>query len=616
MSKFWLLLLTLPLCSCSLFEAPRPNILWITSEDNGPHLGAYGDGYATTPQLDALAAKGMIYLHAWSNAPVCAPARTAIISGMYPPSTGSQHMRSMTRLPEGMKMFPQYLREAGYYTTNNRKEDYNLEKPGQVWDESSETAHWKNRAPDQPFFAVFNLTVTHESQIRKRPHEAVHDPAKVRLPAYHPDAPEVRQDWAQYYDKITEMDALVGESLRELEEAGLAEGTIVFYYGDHGSGMPRSKRWPYNSGLHVPLIVYIPEKFAHLRAAGYAAGGTSGRMVSFVDLAPTVLSLAGIEPPAHMQGAAFAGKFEAEPREYLHGFRGRMDERYDMVRSVRGERYLYVRNYMPHEIYGQHVAYMFQTPTTRVWKQLFDAGKLNAEQSRFWQTKPPEELYDLEVDPDEVRNLAASPEHREVVERLRAALREHALRIRDLGFLPEEEIHTRSSSGTPYDYGHSPSYALERIMEVAEAASSLDGEDTPKLIEALGSADSAERYWGAMGLLMRGEPAVRQASALLRDALKDESPSVQVIAARCLAEFGDRGGLEASLAVLIARADVRKNGVFIATLALNAIDKLDGKAVPLKAQIEALPKITPSVHRRMDIFVPDLVKKALADLGS
>src|SRR3954462_3596700 len=208
----------------------RPNILWITSEDNGPSLGCYGDTYATTPILDALAARGVIYMHCWSNAPVCAPARTAIISGVYPSSTGSGHMRSA--VPPVMRMYPQILREAGYYCTNNSKEDYNLEKPGKVWDESSARAHWKNRRPGQAFFAVFNHLVSHESQIRKRPHTPVHDPAKVRVPAYHPDTPEVRQDWAQYYDKLPEMDALAGGNLRELADAGLADDTIVFYYGD------------------------------------------------------------------------------------------------------------------------------------------------------------------------------------------------------------------------------------------------------------------------------------------------------------------------------------------------------------------------------------------------
>src|SRR5690349_8422841 len=209
-------------------EAPRPNILWLTSEDHGPHMGCYGDKYATTPNVDRLAAKGVIYTHAWSNAPVCAPARTCLISGMYATSTGGEHMRSLVPYPDGKKMFPQYLREAGYYCTNNSKEDYNLAKPGKVWDDSSRTAHYRDRRPGQPFFAVFNLLVSHESQIRTRPHKQVHDPAKVRLPSYHPDTPEVRRDWAQYYDKVTQMDAQAGKLLDELAAAGLAGDTIVF----------------------------------------------------------------------------------------------------------------------------------------------------------------------------------------------------------------------------------------------------------------------------------------------------------------------------------------------------------------------------------------------------
>ena len=237
-----------------------PNILWLTSEDNGPEVGCYGDSYAVTPNIDALAERGVLYTTCWSNAPVCAPARTTIISGIYPPATGSEHMRSRTQLPEAFRMYPQYMREAGYYCTNNQKEDYNLDKPGQVWDESSAKAHWKNRESGQPFFAVFNSVTSHESQIRLRPHTPVHDPAKVRVPAYHPDTPEVRLDWAQYYDKITEMDAEIGVWLQEIEDAGLTDDTIIFYYGDHGSGMPRSKRSPCSSGLRVPLVVFCTGK--------------------------------------------------------------------------------------------------------------------------------------------------------------------------------------------------------------------------------------------------------------------------------------------------------------------------------------------------------------------
>ncbi len=243
----------------SLQAADLPNILWITSVDNGPHLGCYGDEYAVSPNLDALAAKGMRYLNASSSAPVCAPARTTIISGTFPPSTGGQHMRSMAKLPENIRMYPEFLKDKGYYCTNRTKEDYNLEKPADLW-EKDKSNHWRKRAKDQPFFAIFNHTISHESQIRNKITEddRFHDPAKATVPAYHPDTPEVRKDWAQYYDRITMMDALCGENLDQLAAEGLEEDTIVFYYGHHGSGMPRSKRRPYRSGLNVPFIVYFP----------------------------------------------------------------------------------------------------------------------------------------------------------------------------------------------------------------------------------------------------------------------------------------------------------------------------------------------------------------------
>ncbi|MBD3265758.1 sulfatase-like hydrolase/transferase, partial [bacterium] len=475
----------------------KPNILWITSEDNGPELGCYSDRFADTPNIDSIAAKGMIYKRAWSTAPVCAPARTCIISGVYPPSTGSQHMRSMTQMPSFMKMYPQYLREAGYYCTNNSKEDYNLQKPGKVWDESSRKAHWRKRKSGQPFFAIFNFTTSHESQIRRRPHTPVHDPEKVYVPAYHPDTPEVRRDWAQYYDKITEMDKQVGNVLAQLKEDGLDENTIIFYYGDHGSGMPRSKRWPYDSGLHVPMIVHFPEKWKHLAPKEYQVGGQSDRLVGFIDLAPTVLSLAGIQPPDYMQGHAFAGKYETEKPEFMFGFRGRMDERYDMVRSVTDGRYIYIRNYKPHKIYGQHINYMFQTPTTQVWKRMYDEGKLEPPQTYFWETKPPEELYDLKNDPDEVNNLAGEAKYADIKKKLRSAQQEWVRDIRDLGFLPENEIHARAQGTTPYEMGHDEDkYPMSIIMKTAEMASLLREEDTPKLIRAIGANDSAVRYWG------------------------------------------------------------------------------------------------------------------------
>ena len=597
-------------------ESARPNVLWITCEDIGPQLHACGDDYSVTPNLDALAVRGTIYMNAWSNAPVCAPARTTIITGMYPPSTGSEHMRSMTHLPAGMKMYPQYLREAGYYCSNNSKEDYNLEKPGQVWDDSSNKGHWRNRKSGQPFFSIFNLGVTHESQIRKRPHTLVHDPAKVRVPAYHPDTPEVRHDWAQYYDNITTMDTQAGRILEDLRTDGLAGDTIVFFYGDHGSGMPRSKRWPYNSGLNVSIVVHIPEKFRHLAAPEYRPGGKTNRLVGFVDLAPTMLSLAGIKPPDHLHGQAFLGRYAAPERPFNYGFRGRMDERHDMVRSVRDKRYVYIRNYMPHKIYGQYIDYMFQTPTTQVWKKLYDEGKLNAAQRHFWETKPAEELYDLEKDRDEVNNLAGSPEHQEILKRLRAAQQELAANIRDVGFLPEGEIHSRSKESSPCEMGHDEKkYPMKRIMGTAELASSLKPEATPELIKAFQDPDSAVRCWAALGILMRGADGVKKAKAPLEKALSDSSPYVRIAAAEALGRYSDGEDVKKSLAALLELAPADKNGAFVSLYALNALDALGPKARPAREAIKALTVVDRNSPARARNYGGNVVKKILADLA-
>src|SRR5438093_10178424 len=284
--------------------------------------------------------------------------------------------------------------------------------------------------------------------------------------------------------------------------------------------MPRSKRWPYNSGLRVPLVVYIPETFKDLRPPEYKPGGKSDRLVSFVDFAPTVLSLAGLQPPEWMQGRAFLGKFQKETAPFLHGFRGRMDERYDLVRSVTDGRYVYIRNYMPHRIYGQHIDYMFQTPTTRVWKRLHDEGKLTPPQDAFWNTKPPEELYDLQSDPDEINNLATAPAQKETIETFRKAQFDLAQRIRDVGFLPEGELFSRSKGGSPYDMGHDDdNYPFERVIGTADVASMLKPDALWTLKQRINDDDGAVRYWAASGMLMRGRSAAESAHAALVAAL-------------------------------------------------------------------------------------------------
>jgi len=613
-------ILLLACLSIDVNAADRPNILWITSEDNGPHLGCYGDDYAVTPHLDALAEKSLRYTRASSNAPVCAPARTTVISGIYPPSTGAEHMRSMTSLPDGFQMFPNYLRELGYYCTNQSKEDYNLEKTGQVWDASSGRAHWKNRGDDQPFFAVFNYTISHESKIRNaiEDENRIHDPAKARVPAYHPDTAEVRKDWAQYYDRITMMDQQCGAALREIEDAGLADDTIVIYWGDHGSGMPRNKRWPYNSGLHVPMMMHVPEKWQHLAPDDYASGGTSDRMVGFIDLAPTMLSLVGLEPKPWMQGHAFAGPHQTEPQKFSYGFRGRMDERYDLVRTVMGKRYIYLRQYMPHRIYGQYIDYMFATPTTRIWHDKFHAGELNEAQSRFWQPKPSEELYDLQTDPDEVTNLAASDDarHQKILTEMRAAHQAWERDIRDIGFLPEAEVHGRATGSSPYEMGHDPKlYDFDSVFAAADLATMQRAGDLPKIVSLLSSDDSAVRYWGATGLLIHGHAGVAAGGDDLVAALDDSSASVAIVAAEALGRFSDDDAIRLrSLDKILAHSNVATGNVFEAILATNALDYLDEVALPRLAEIKALPTKPKGPAPRVDGYVKNILPKIISDL--
>lgn len=417
----------------------RPNILWLSFEDHGPQLGCYGDAYADTPVLDGLAASGVRYERCWSNAPVCSTARTTLITGRYATSLGAHHHRSRLPLPEGVHFFPQLLREAGYFCTNNRKEDYNLAKPQGTWDMSGNNAHWRKRTPGQPFFAVFNVTLSHESQIRKRPHELVHDPAAFELPPYYPDLPEIRRDWAQEYDKGTEMDARLGQILAQLREDGLEEDTIIFAFGDHGSGMPRHKRWPGDSGQRVPFILIVPEKWKHLRPDGYAAGALLKRLVAFVDFGPTVLSLAEVKPDEGMQGVPFLGKFNGPDKKYLFGYRGRMDERNDEVRVITDGRYVYMWNRDGTRPHGAHVSYQFETPTTKAWYEYArdNPDAPDAIRDYWFGERGRSDLFDLKVDPHEVEDLAMNEEHASKLKSLHDELMAVMRREGDLGVVPE-----------------------------------------------------------------------------------------------------------------------------------------------------------------------------------
>lgn len=431
----------------------RPNFLWISTEDISPDLGCYGDSYAVTPNLDRFASEGVRYDNVFSHAGVCAPVRSGIITGMYPTTIGTQHMRCAGVPPHSVKCFPEYLRAAGYYCTNNAKTDYQFDPPLTAWDESSGSAHWRNRPKDKPFFAVINFTSTHESQIRNRSDAMLerlaslspaerHDPAKAELPPYYPDTTEIRKDWAQYYDIITLMDKQAKRVLDDLERDGLADDTIVWFWGDHGRGLPRGKRWIYDSGLRVPLIVRVPPKWRRLampdKPEALAGGTVNDDLIAFIDFAPTMLSLAGVEIPSHIQGSAFLGSQKAKPREYIYAARDRMDEAYDLIRAVRDKKFKYIRNYMWYLTRGQDIRYMNEMPTMQEMRRLHAEGKLEGAQKQYFEpTKPIEELYDVVADPHEIRNLAGDPAYAEVLERLRRAHGQWYKDTQDVGLIPE-----------------------------------------------------------------------------------------------------------------------------------------------------------------------------------
>ncbi|MGW4201668.1 sulfatase-like hydrolase/transferase [Streptomyces sp. NPDC004726] len=510
----------------------RPNILWLVAEDHYPFIGAYGDAVARTPTLDQVAREGIRYEHSYSAAPVCAPSRFALLTGVHPATAGpAQHMRAQAAIPDFLHGFPRYLREAGYYTTNNDKTDYNaLVDMAATWDESSKSAHWRNRPADAPFFAVFNDMSTHESTLI-RAVDGHTRPQDVTLPDYLPDTPEIRKDFAHYYDAMETMDSRVALRLAELEAAGLAESTIVFCYSDNGGVLPRSKRYCYDEGLRTSLIVRFPAAWQHL--APRPPGSVEQGAVTSVDYAPTVLALAGVDIPRHVQGKPFLGVHRHRPARYAFGGRDRMDERYDMVRTVRDDRYRYLRNYTPHRPWGQHQAFAWLARGYQSWEQAHIDGTLTAVQDRFWRTKPAEELYDLHTDPDEVHNLAGDPAHDATRRRLGRALDQHLIDIHDNGFIPEgSPLEGWEASRVP------GAYPLRRVLDLAGRAITRRKRHLPEYTGLLSHENEAMRYWAAQGLLILGPEATPAARRLARTLTDDPSPQVRIAAAETLIHLG------------------------------------------------------------------------------
>ena len=449
-------------------------------------------------------------------------------------------MRSRYPIPhDRIRYYPDLLKDAGYFVGNAKKTDYNIggRSDQEAWDTSK--VDWEQLKQKQPFFMVINSTKSHESKAFGDIENTTHDPANVRLAKYHPDIPELRKNYAHYHDQVKKMDTEIGESLAKLQEAGLAENTIVIHNSDHGGVIARSKRFLFNSGTHCPLIVRIPEQFKHLRPA--EPGTKIDDLVSFIDMTKTWLDICGAEKPDYLQGRVFLGP-NKESREYHVSFRTRMDERCDNVRAIRDKRFLYIRNYMPYAPWGQHLNYLWKMRATQAWEQHHRDGKTDAVTGRFFGPKPMEELYDTSVDPDNVHNLIDDPKYADDVIRLRKALDQWQLKHFDAGLLPESEVVLRSeqSGKTIFDLVRDSSlYNVPVLQQASNLAIQKDLKNLPQLYDNLKATDSGVRYWAIVGLFNLQQETPLDMKPV-REMLNDSCHHVRVMAAWILYRGGDK----------------------------------------------------------------------------
>ncbi len=483
----------------------RPNFVWLISEDNSKHyLKLFDQHGADTPNIRRLAESGLVFENAYSNSPVCSVARTTLLTGCYAPRIGAQYHRraKLVPMPKGLNPFPQYLREAGYYTTNRRKTDYNVVAGKKIWNESSNRASWRNRKPGQPFFHKQSFSVSHEGSLhfprRVFENEKTNtDPKSVFVHPYHPDTKVFRYTNARYRDRIMMMDEQVGKVIKQLEDDGLLDTTFIFYFGDHGGVLPRSKGYAYETGVHVPLVVHIPTKFRHL--VDQKPGSKVGGFVSFIDFGPTLLNLAGIGVNKEFDGRPFLGEGvksdDVEKRNEVFCYADRFDEKYDLVRTIRKGKFKYIRNYQPFNFDGLQNNYRYKMLAYQEWRQLYRQGKLNKAQSHFFEPRPAEELYDLENDPYEINNLAKKEAYRETLELLRDRLTQHVKSTRDLSFFPENYL-VENAFQNPTGFGKTNEKRIAELVDIANLSLESSGQKRSRLSQAINSNDPIKRYWG------------------------------------------------------------------------------------------------------------------------
>lgn len=621
--RFSILLLILVAASPLAAAADRPNFVWILSEDNSKHFMKLFDEHgAETPNIARLAEHGLIFNHAFSNAPVCSVARTTLITSVYAPRLGTQYHRKYktVTMPPGWKMFPAYLHEAGYYTTNNSKKDYNAEETPDTWNESSKKATWRNRPAGSPFFHMQTFTDSHESSLhftRKQmeTQKTDTDPATVFIPPYHPKTPTFRYTYARYHDRMKVNDTKVASVVKKLEDDGLLEDTFVFYFGDHGGVLPRGKGYVYETGLHIPLVVRVPDKFRNLVA--FPNGTRVDGFVSFIDFGPTLLHLAGIDVPDYMDGAPFLGPDvtldKLNERNETFGYADRFDEKYEMVRTLRQGKWKYHRNFQGYLPDGLQNNYRYRMLAYQEWRELFHAGKLNAVQRAFFESKPAESLYDLENDPYETKNLAAEPAHRERLLAMRANLHKRMTAIYDLSLMPEsmmidqmnglgEDFRAMNKLGAKLGFLTQPHASADlACLPFDEARPKLANVLKSRNLESVNGLDytSLNAYWALNACCIFGKTARPLADAA-RNKLDNRDPLVRLQSAVFLAILKE----EQPQPIIKALLKESKDPVFNA-IALNQVVYLrDTLGYKFDLKPDDIPAKNDGVNRRLEYLVP------------
>lgn len=576
-----------------------PNILWITHEDLSPIYACYGDPYAHTPNIDQLAQSGYIFSRASSNAPICAPARSTLITGMYATSLGTQHLRSVIPVPDNMKILPEVLREAGYFTTNNVKTDYNFSHEGR-WDESSNEAHWRNRPEGMPFFSVFNFMMTHEGPINRLDTNETSsidrrlDPSMPILPPYIPESKRMRQIWAHKYDLLSVFDQEVGKLLQQLKDDDLLDNTIIFLFSDHGTGLPGYKRWLNNAGLQVPFILHIPDQYQ--KWAANLTAPVTNQLVGFVDFAPTVITLAGAEVPAMMEGRNFLGA-QSAPKQYTFGYRDRADDCYEMSRSVFDGRYMYVRHFMPQLPYFQE-AIIFGKHKKGSYEEIHRLralGLLPEATEAWFRPKAVTELFDLQQDPYEQHNLAVDLAYADKLDELDQALSEWMTDHYDTGLINEGDYMERARDQKASVYDVVRQYNRHDFANILDAAKLVGTIENPAMLEPyLESGESAIRYWA----LVAADAYIGDLSEIkptLEKLLADNDDIVSIMASEILINrFDDPIGLQT------LEQHLRGDFEPIVLQAAISLRRTGKKAAPLLPVIEneIMPKYAGNVWNR------------------